>query len=250
MRELVRHKRSSRYTWKRFRDVFQLVAFLRSGSASMALLKLWNALRGRTTDEPAPPAGSSQSEQPGPAAAPVAKPAERKAKPGGLSLFGGGASHPALLKHLRSVTAQSVLEIAVGDGSRALEVLDLLAKNAASSNEGEPTSIRFVAMDQFEMGGGSHTLKEFHQLMRNSGVRPQVFPEPIDRGLMRVAHTIGSIDLIIISSDAGSWQTPETKSLLSRISHEDSLILFETENGWNVLALSDLGAEPVHRRAA
>ena len=43
--------------------------------------------------------------------------------------------------------------------------------------------------------GGEVTLKQFHQTLRAQNIRPQLFPETIDRGLMRVAHTIGTVDL-------------------------------------------------------
>ncbi|KAA1260818.1 hypothetical protein LF1_33600 [Rubripirellula obstinata] len=238
----------------------------------MALLKLWNSLLGRSSTESPQADQSPQSAQDaGPAKASSPKPATNSAaknsaakKPTAkksaqrLSLFGNASPHAALMKQLRGFTAESVLEISVGDGSRAVEVISLLNQNQAkkSGEEAEATKIRYAVIDQFEMGGGEHTLMQFHQTLRGAGIRPQVFPEVIDRGLTRVAHTIGSIDLILFSADAGSgspgdsWATPEIKTLLSRVTHDHSLILFQKDDVWEKLALSELGSEPVYRRAA
>jgi hypothetical protein len=246
----------------------------------MALLKLWNSLLGRTSDKSQTPgsleagrASSDTSSVDSARSIPAADPAQplssghaatsqakvahshvtAKPRPSAKrGLFGGGSPHAAILKKLRGVSAESVLEISVGDGSRAVEVLALLRSSAGKSADAGADSIklRYAAIDQFEMGGGTNTLMQFHQTIRGGGIRPQVFPEPVDRGLMRVAHTLGSIDLILISADAGDWDTPETKSLLARVVHDQSQIFFERNDAWHALELSELGSEPVHRRAA
>jgi hypothetical protein len=236
----------------------------------MALLKLWNSLLGRSSENSSQPEQSSQpvlgTSESTPTADAASQPQQKtpakktlaKKTTSRRGLFGGNSPHAALLKRLRGVTADSVLEISVGDGSRAVEVLALLGENAAKLDKADVTGqkIRYAAIDQFEMGNPSeigvrtHTLMQFHQTMRSGGIRPQVFPETIDRGLIRVAHTIGSIDLIVISAGAGSWQTPAIKALLSRITHNASLIVFQQDETWQTLSLSELGSEPIYRRAA
>jgi hypothetical protein len=225
----------------------------------MALLKLWNSLLGRSATESLRPQQSAQpslderAAKDGSEVSPklaekpaVKKPAQR------LSLFGSASPHAALLKQLRGVDAESVLEISVGDGSRAVEVLAFLNENRSKNSDEEidPSTIRYAAIDQFEMGGGDYTLVQFHQTLRSAGIRPQVFPEAIDRGLTRVAHTIGSTDLIVIGADSSIWETPTIKTLLSRVTHDQSLILFQKDDSWQKLALSELGSKPVYRRAA
>lgn len=233
----------------------------------MALLKLWNSLLGRPSAQPSQSTNSTQA-QPGvdierakPDASQAStkkSPAKKKKSSSRLSLFGGSSPHAGLLKQLRGVTVDSVLEISAGDGSRAVEVLSLLSENNAKKLVGDAGNpkIRYSVIDQFEMGGGDHTLMQFHQTLRGAGIRPQVFPEVIARGLTRVAHTIGSIDLILVSAaansgtQADSWATPEVKSLLSRVTHDQSLILFQKDDTWEKMALSELGSKPVYRRAA
>ncbi len=89
-----------------------------------------------------------------------------------------------------------------------------------------------MAIDQFEMAGGEVTLKAFHKSMRSEGIRPHVFPEPINRGLVSVANTIGPVDLVIIAASQDQWQTPETHSLLARVTHSDTVVLFQDEESW------------------
>jgi hypothetical protein len=124
---------------------------------------------------------------------------------------------------VQPLQAATVLEISVGDGSRAIAILQTL---------GDSQQVRYVAIDQFEMSGGEVTLKAFHKTMRSEGIRPHVFPEPINRGLLRVANTIGPVDLVIIAAGADQWQTPETLSLLARVTHGETVVLFQDEESW------------------
>lgn len=194
----------------------------------MPLLKLWNSLVGRSKPAEDQSAGSAELTV---NAAPTAKSASRKSTNNGgrstkglrLSLFGGGGPHGTLCKLVKPLQAKAVLEVSVGDGSRAIAVLEAL---------GTAHKVRYVAIDQFEMAGGDVTLKAFHKTLRREGIRPQVYPEPINRGLVRVANTIGPVDLVIIAAEQTQWQTPETMSLLARVSHSETVVLFQDEESW------------------
>jgi hypothetical protein len=124
---------------------------------------------------------------------------------------------------VKSIPASSVLEISVDDGSRAIAVMKTLAKSRQN--------VRYLAIDQFEMAG-SVTLKRFHQKLREEKIRPQLLPETIDRGLLRVAHTVGNVDLVLIAAPVERWQVPTTLTLLLRISHPKTVIFFLDENNW------------------
>jgi hypothetical protein len=189
----------------------------------MPLLKIWNSIRGRSPAIAEPPATAEAT-----VVESTPKSVERTARGGRLSLFSGGAGtttagHAGLRKLVKPLAARSVLEISVGDGSRAVAVLQSL---------GNASDIRYVAIDQFEMAGGAVTLKTFHQTMRAAGIRPQVFPEPLARGLIRVAHTVGAVDLVIIAAAMESWRTPEILSLLTKVSHPSTTVLYEHEGSW------------------
>lgn len=196
----------------------------------MPLLKLWNLLRGRSKptekqqDPPTPKRPSTTSRQP--------------SKGPRLRIFGGGGSHGGLSRLVKPLTAATVLEISVGDGTRAIEILRTL---------GNAKEVRYIAIDQFEMVGGEVTLKAFHKALRAEGIRPQVIPETIDRGLVRVSNTVGAVDLIVVGLEVGIWKTPETLSLLSRVSHSETVLLFEKEEAWDRF---DLQVPTELRRAA
>lgn len=183
----------------------------------MPLLKLWNSFRGRSTK------GQTTDHDPAVEPEATAKKSNRATVLG--SIFGGGP-HAGLCKRIKSVSANSILEISVEDGSRALAVLEAIEKNNQN--------VRYVAIDQFEMAGGPVTLKQFHQTLRSKGFRPQLYPDTIERGLIRVAHTIGTVDLVLIAAEREAWQTPNLLPLLSRVTHHGSLILYRgDEQTWN-----------------
>lgn len=200
----------------------------------MPLLKLWNSICGRrvpTAEQP--PAGVVEST----AGLPQEKP-NLKSKGPRLTLFGGGGGHSALCKLVKPLQAKTVLEIGVGDGSQAIALLQAL---------GNSTQTRYIAIDQFEMAGGEVTLKAFHQSLRAAGIRPQVYPGPIDRGLDRVGNTIGVIDLCVIAVDVVRWQTPETLSLLRRICTPQTVIFYQDDESWERFTMPPAG--PVRRAA-
>lgn len=198
----------------------------------MPLRKLWNSIRGRST-----PTGNGCDDPAGSANRAKPEPPKSKEKPK-RGLFGGGP-HAGLRKLLKTVEADTVLEISVGDGSRAIAILETLAKQNQKP--------RYIAIDQFEMADGEVTLKEFHQTLRAHEIRPQVFPQDIENGLTRVAHTVGATDLIIIGADPSVWQTPIIGAKLARISHNGTVILYLSAEGWKKHTL----AEPAEiRRAA
>ena len=190
----------------------------------MPLLKLWNSIRGRSAPKQSPAELQSPAEGPSEARSTAGPAAIPKASRGtGFNIFRGGP-HAGLCKLLKSVTACSVLEISVEDGSRAIAVLERLAKTREN--------VRYVAIDPFEMGSGGVTLRQFHQTLRAKNIRPQLFPGTIDRGLLRVAHTIGSVDLVLIAAPVQSWQSPQVLPLLSRVSHAKTVILYLDGETW------------------
>ncbi len=184
----------------------------------MPLLKLWNSIRGRGTPSVEPQAPLDQTESDSPA-----KASDTRSRGPRLTLFGGGGAHGAICKLVKPLQARIVLEVGVGDGSRAIAIMETL---------GIGTPARYIAIDQFEMAGGQVTLKAFHQTMRTANIRPQVFPEPIDRGLARVGNTIGAVDLAVIAIETREWQTPETLSLLGRVCHAQTVVLYQDDESW------------------
>lgn len=139
-------------------------------------------------------------------------------------LFSGGP-HAGLCRQLNRLEIESVLEISVDDGTRALAVLDVLQKKCQQP-------VRYAAIDEFELGGSPLRLRDFYCLLREHDIRPQLFPEKVDNGLRSVANNLGALDLVLIATTADRWQNPVTLHLLSRITHPGTLILHSENDAW------------------
>ena len=92
---------------------------------------------------------------------------------------------------------------------------------------------RYAAIDEFESSGGPVSLLEFHRSLRSNDVRAQLFPGTIERGLYRVANTIGTIDLVLIATPPDTWQTPVVLPQLSRIMHAQSQVFYHNGETWD-----------------
>ena len=202
----------------------------------MPLSKLWNSIRGRSA-----PSNSAAKRDESQAAVRQDRsgPGEgNKKSSGGFSLFGRGrhaglcklvnSSIDSLITPAKTSSGLTVLEISVDDGSRAVALLETLAKRRLS--------IHYVAIDQFELADGGVTLKEFHQKLRAQQIGPQLFPGTISRSLVRVARTVGTVDVVVIAADVESWQKPSILPLISRVSHDKTIVLYRDLETWKRLA--------------
>jgi hypothetical protein len=151
-------------------------------------------------------------------------------QPGRAILGFGRGPHDRLCRLVRQSHATSVLEIGVGDGSRAIAVAAELVRSGAGG------SIRYAALDAFEMADGGITLKQFHRMMRRHGIRPRLFPSTLLAGLRRAANTIGAVDLVLISQQACSDQETDWNRLLFRLTHSETVVLRQDDDGWTQLA--------------
>ena len=137
---------------------------------------------------------------------------------------------------IKKTAAGSVLEVGVGDGTRAAAVLRTLLKSRPDP------AIRYIAIDQFELTDGPVTLKQFHQQIRAIGVKPSLIPMPTVQALTRVAHTFGSVDLVLLA-DA---EIDAIDHVLARVTHPESLVLRFDGQSWQPLEQNSQGI----RRAA
>ncbi len=140
--------------------------------------------------------------------------------------------HAEICKLAIASGALSVLEIGVGDATRAEAVMQSL--QAVSGDK----VLRYSAIDQFEMVGGPITLKDFHHRMRGVEVRPQVFPEAVVQGLARFSRTVGFADLVIASIPDAVWDSAEVQALVHRITRTGSIALHQRDGRWHKLTLA------------
>jgi len=125
-----------------------------------------------------------------------------------------------LCRRVESLRPQSILEIGVGDGTRAIALLSGLAQADGG--------VHYAAIDPFEMAGGHLTLKAFHRMIREQRATAQLVPLPVAAGMQRVLRTVGQVDVIVWSGD----QPPSAaeQHLLRRLS-KPATIVFSADGG-------------------
>jgi hypothetical protein len=101
---------------------------------------------------------------------------------------------------IRRCQAKKIVEIGVGDGRRALRMIEVACRTSPQAN------IHYVGMDPFEdrtePSGRSLSLKAAHQLLGGkqggrrfaTGLRVQLVPGNPAEGLVRMANALGKID--------------------------------------------------------
>jgi hypothetical protein len=220
---------------------------------AMALAKLWNAVFGKRAEETTAPvvtAGTtpvvgsnvsgttktapahgtaksatngptiklsrkktkSQTAKPSKTAEPVVSPEPAPV----LRMF--RRKNNAWTKLIGNKTIRSILDLRVGDGSRAVELLEAIV----DSNTPTP---KYVAIGLFELGSEPLTVRHFHQKIRAAGAHPVAIPMPIAEGLKHLSETIGVVDLVLLDSDQERWKDPKLARLLNRISPPGTLVL-------------------------
>lgn len=132
----------------------------------------------------------------------------------------------------RGQALDTILEINVGDGVRSERLVQWIREQGAAG----PT--RYAAIDSFEMGGAGHIgLKAYHSMLGKLGVKPFPVPhtgtpamsaESLRAALMRVAHTLGPVDLILLDCESQLWQEPTALQMLRRVTKPTTILLGKT----------------------
>lgn len=195
----------------------------------MPLRKLWNSIRG-TGSQPASSGNDVPNKRP-------TKPSNNAPEKRRILSAISGGPHAALCKKIKSLRAQKILEVGIGDGTRAAEVIRTLR---AANPDG---LIQYNVIDQFEMCGGEITLKAYHQQLRSIGVTPNLIPMPLPVGIQRIANTVGVVDLVLLD---GVELTSQEAVLDPRVVSPATTVLRIDNGTWNFVQQV---SEP-NRRAA
>lgn len=128
----------------------------------------------------------------------------------------------------------TILDTNLGDAARAVEVLQAIADATAPPP-------KYVAIDQFDLGNGRLTLREFHQRIRREGGQPVAIPGDLLSGLRQLSQTLGAVDLVLLDGEQVDLNQLELHRLLARVTHSESLVLQRDGQGrWQPLRVDSL----------
>ena len=135
------------------------------------------------------------------------------------------AADRLIYRALRRHGARKIVELGIGDARRALRMIAVAKQTCL------PPDIHYVGMDPFEGRDGSTgpsiSLKAVHQLLRATGVRVQLVPGNPAEGLIRLANSLGKVDLLIVPAELASAPEARAWFFVPRILHERSLVFVE-----------------------
>lgn len=221
----------------------------------MPLRKLWNSICGKSKPADStqqsgsvspitlvPTANTIAGSRPQPTAEPTAELAVATAtavpKPATHTV---SREHKKLCGHIESLSAKSVLEIGIDDGRRGLSIVATLTR------KGHSTPVHYIAVDQFEMGTNSVSLREFHKQLREFPAKVHLVPMEVNAALDRVVRTYGQVDVILWDQPAPP--TAIQSALLGRLSKPTTRLLTVAGGQWT----ETTGSDPVttgHKQAA
>jgi hypothetical protein len=138
-----------------------------------------------------------------------------------------------IYRAIRRCHARKIVEVGVGDGRRAVRMIEV-------AHRASPTmDVHYVGMDPFETrsepDGRGLSLKAAHQLLSGkrgrhsspAGVRVQLVPGNPADGLIRMANSLGKIDLLIVPAEFDSAVHARLWYFVPRMLHERSLVFIE-----------------------
>ncbi len=174
-----------------------------------------------------------------------------------LCYFSKPTANRPLYRAIYRHHAQKIVEMSVGDGYRARRMIEVAQWRASA-----PTDIHYVGLDLFEersessFPGGS--LKEVHQLLRGTGARVQLVPGNPPDVLIRLANSLGKVDVLIVPAELDSPSFARLWFFVPRILHEQSRVFVQSirSKAETVLAtkpraeIDRLAAAGASRRAA
>jgi hypothetical protein len=148
-----------------------------------------------------------------------------------------------------------IVELGIGDGQRALRMIDAAARNA------DHQDIQYIGLDPFEGQPAANSLGlpliDAYRLLKKSGAKIKLVPGDPCEGLMRSANSLANIDLLLISALPDAERFAPMWYFVPRMLHAHSLVLMETvaaggEKTIRLIERSEIDrwASTMHRRKA
>jgi len=139
--------------------------------------------------------------------------------------FAAPAVDRAILRAIAKMPVRSILELGIGNGQRALRMLEVASLKMPMAD------ISYTGVDLFEARDVAHglgmSIKEAHKLFHAAGARAKLVPGDPYSALSRVANTLGEIDLVVISTQVDRQSMAKAWFYLPRMLHRRSKVIVE-----------------------
>jgi hypothetical protein len=155
-----------------------------------------------------------------------------------LSRFSKPVCDRVIFRSIGRLKPQRIVEVGLDSGERAEDLVELAQRH-------RPTvEIRYTGIDMFDarVNENGISIKDAHKLLKPTGAKIQLIPGDPLANLARVANSLPSTDLLIISADHQSSITEPNWYYIPRMLHDHSLIFLQTETDapYQVLTFSDV----------
>ena len=146
------------------------------------------------------------------------------------------------LRTIRDLKPRSIVQLGVGDGQQALEILEY-AKQQSSPTQNAQLS--YCGVDLFEASPPDHphlTLREAHKQFSAVADKVRLVPGAPESTLQRCANDLTGTDLLVISKHVEQCETLWT--FAPRMLIPESLVLIESkdEPHWRILTPTEIPA--------
>ena len=116
-----------------------------------------------------------------------------------LSYFSQPANDRLIYRTVRKLKVRKILEIGIGDGQRALNLISLAQRYQPE------TKIHYVGIDLFESRPADSALglplKEAYCRLRTAGARTNLVPGDPNEAIPRVANSLPGFELVLFTAD-------------------------------------------------
>lgn len=134
-----------------------------------------------------------------------------------------------LFRHMLRQRPSRIVEIGMGDGSRAIRIAEFLRRTAPDHE------LKFFGIDLFEAGpyaAEGWSLKVAHQLLKQQGAQARLFPGDPLSVLNRQANGLTNTDLLLIGDELNEEEYESCWRFLPRmLSDQTAVFVAELEGG-------------------
>lgn len=157
------------------------------------------------------------------------------------------AGDRSIYRLLHQGDIRRILELGIGTGTRAMQMIEVAATQIPRAE------IQYTGMDLFEAraeaDGPGLSLKSAHQTLRATGARIQLLPGDPLGSLIRVANSLGKVDLLIFSAGI-DLSHPKAWWFVRRLLHDHTHVAVEERLADKQLTLGWKPREEIERLAA